>query len=101
MDRSHEVRALNRPDLLVDGSVPVQKDGGHPIEIPLGGGWRPRKNSLCCGDYPFHIQRPHTSMVDGAVAVATRAAGRLIVKHLMADAKGTRTVRIRGAEEGD
>src|SRR5574337_395358 len=100
-DRSHQLRVLDRPCLLIDRAVPIQKHRWLPPDVLPGGGGRSGENGFRRSHHPLHIQPLHTSMIDRAVTVATWTARPRIMKNLMAGAERTCTVGIRWAEQSN
>jgi hypothetical protein len=79
LNRSHVLWVLKRSHLLIQGAVPIkedrrcQTDAASPIED------RSLEKSLCSGNHFLDHDRPHASMINGAVTVVTGAAGRRLV----------------------
>ena len=79
MNRSHVLWVLKRSHLLIQGAVPIKEDRRCQTNAVSLIEDRSLEKSLCNGNHFLDPDRPHASMINRAVAVATRTAGRRLV----------------------
>ena len=79
MNRSHLLWVLKRSHLLIQGAVPIKEDRRCQTDAASLIEDRFLEKSLCSGNHFLDLDRPHASMINRAVAVATRTAGRRLV----------------------
>jgi hypothetical protein len=79
INRSHVLWVLKRSHLLIQGAVPIKEDRRCATNAVSLIEDRSLEKSLCSGNHFLDPDRPHASMINRAVAVATRTAGRRLV----------------------